>query len=171
MKKIVIKGINWILAGIMGLLGFAGCEKYDTPVYGVQYVEYGVPSAHYTVKGTVVNSADEKPIAGIRLGYSPEVWDEDAFGPPPEYGAASYVYVISNDEGEFILTQRLFPLSSNKKLSVYVEDIDGEENGLFRSKMVEVDFENTVSSGASGSWYKGEYTTTVTINLVEVEIE
>ena len=85
MKRFLIKGINWILAGIMGLFGFTSCRErgheWDFPVQP----EYGVPYASYTVKGAVVNEATDDPIAGIRVGYYPEDWDEDAFGPEPEY--------------------------------------------------------------------------------------
>ena len=153
MKKLFIKSTNWLLAGIMALFGFAGC-KYDTPLYGV-------PSADYTVKGTVVNEKDGKPITGIRVGFFPVGWHEDAFGPKPEYYLGPETFVISNTNGGFTLTNRDYG-----SFRVYLEDIDGEENGLFQPKKVDVDF-----SGASGSWDIGEFTVTTTIQLAEVEIE
>jgi len=51
-RRTFLKRMNWTLAGIIGLLGFAGCEKES--------------GTNYTVKGEVVNKEDGKPIAGIR---------------------------------------------------------------------------------------------------------
>ena len=161
-NKLLIKSTNWILAGLMGLFGFAGCDRFAVD-------EYGTPSAKYTVKGAVVNEATDKPIAGIRVGYYPVEWDEDAFGPEPEYGRKSNAFVLTDANGGFTLSEIMFP---NKEiLPVYLEDIDEEENGLFQSKIVPVDFSNAKHSGKPGNWYRGEYTVTQNIQLAEVEIE
>ena len=150
----------------MGLFGFTGC-----PISEDYVVEYGTPHADYTVKGAVVNEATGNPITGIRVGYYPEVWDEDAFGPEPEYWRQN-IYVITNTDGGFTLTTSLFPLGTgNMIVPVYIEDIDGQENGVFQSKMVAVDFSNAVHSGKPGTWYSGEYTVTTTIQLAEVTID
>ena len=174
MKKLLIKCTNWILAGIMGLLGFAGCDRTAVPMYGDpypnEYPEYGVPYTMYTVKGAVVNEATGEPIAGIRVGYYPEDWDEDAFGPEPEYGRESDAYVLSSTNGGFTLASDFFDYGKNLVLPVYIEDIDGEENGSFQSKKVEVDFSNAVQSGITGNWYGGEFTVTTNIQLAEIEI-
>ena len=166
MKKLFIKSTNWVLAGIMGLFGFTGGLVISCP-------EYGMPHADYTVKGSVVNEATGKPIPGIRLGFSPAEWDEEAFGPKPEdYYWKSNVYVKTNINGGFTLTDFMFPLRSNNPiLPVYAEDIDGEVNGLLQAKKVDVDFKNAVLIKKPKSWYKGGYTVTTTIKLVEVEIE
>ena len=164
MKRLLIKYTNWILASLMGLFGFTGCRLFDPSA-----TEYGVPSATYTVKGAVVNEATEVPIAGIRVGYSPEMWDEDAFGSEPEYGRESNAFVLTDANGGFTLSGIMFP---NKEiLPVYIEDVDEEENGLFQSKMEKIDFSNATHSEKSDSWYNGEYTITTTIKLAEVEIE
>ena len=164
MKKLFIKSTNWILAGIMALFGFTSCRFVRNM--------YAAPYADYTVKGTVVNETTGKPIAGIRLGYSPLEWNEDAFGPKPEYGRNYHTHVISNADGGFTLTDRMFPLQSdNKILPVYIEDIDGEENGLFQPQKIDIDFKDAVKGGKPSEWYNGEFTVTTTIQLVEVEVE
>ena len=171
-KKLFIKYVNWILASLISMLGFAGCYRiFESPKeYGPPPApEYGTPHADYTVKGAVVNKATGGPITGIRVGYYPQEWDEDVFGPPSVY-YGSKAYVITDTMGEFKLTATSFP-NSNNKLPVYVEDIDGEENGLFQPKMAEVDFSNAVHSGNPGHWYEGEYTVTTTIQLTEVKVE
>jgi len=163
-KKLFIKYVNWILASLISMLGFAGCYRiFESPK------EYGTPHADYTVKGAIVNEADGGPITGIRVGYFPDVWDEDVFGPPSVY-YGSKAYVITDTNGEFKLTANS-SRNSNNTIPVYVEDIDGEENSLFQPKMAEVDFINAVHSGKPGHWYDGEYTVTAIIQLTEIEID
>ena len=164
MKKLFIKSTNWILAGIIGLFGFAGCQDSEKEMR----VEYGVPSADFTVKGAVVNEKDGKPVAGIRVGYSPSEWNEEAFGPKPEYYWETAPFVISNTNGAFTLTAKGY--FRDNIATVYLEDIDGEENGLFPPKKVDVDFKGAVQSGKPSGWYGGVYTVTTTIQLVELEI-
>ena len=165
-KKGFIKGFNLVLAGLISLLGFVGCEKK-----GASYPldEYGSPHADYTVKGTVVNKATGKPIKGIRVGYYPVVQ------PEPEYGVIatsfqlkSRVIVLTDTDGAFELTDNFFP-EKNLTLPVYVDDVDGEENGFFQSEEFEVDFSEAEKSGASGHWYNGEYTMTVSFEQTEIE--
>ena len=164
MKRLLIKVTNSILASIMGLFGFTSCHER-----GLNKPEYGVPHADYTVKGSVIDEVTEEPIAGIRVGYSPVEWDEDAFGPEPEYHWEPDTYVISSANGGFTLTGSFFNEGKNAILPVYVEDIDGEENGSFQAKKVEVDFKDAVQSGKPDSWYGGEFTVTTNIQLAEVE--
>jgi len=170
-KKIYLtKGVNLILTGFLGFLGYAGCNLFTSCSYGIPYAEYGCPSADYTVKGAVVNNKECKtPIPGIRVGYSPQEWNEEVFGPQPEhYWAESNAYVITNTNGEFKLTGSFFDDGPHRKINVFVEDIDGETNGLFQSKMFEVDFKDSTHSGRPGNWYGGEFTITTTIQLAEI---
>ena len=76
-------------------------------------------------------------------------------------------YVLTNANGGFTLSGSMFP--DKNLIPVYVEDIDGEENGLFQSKMVEVDFNDAVQTEKPGNWYGGEFTITTTIQLTEIE--
>ena len=97
-RRTFIKKMNWALAGMIGMLGFSGCEKI-----GVE--EYGTPHADYTVKGAVTNKATGKPIAGIRVGYSCEFCGEYLYGvKPTPYKPKSHV--LTDAKGEFKLTDR-----------------------------------------------------------------
>ena len=158
-RRTFIKKINGVLAGIIGILGFASCENGQ--------MEYGTPHADFTVKGSVVNKANGKPIKGIRVGYSPEVWAMPMYGVAP----TSYQlkkHVLTDAKGEFKLTESAFD-SKNQIIPVYVEDIDGAENGSFQSENLQVDFSNAEHSGKQKHWYGGEYTVTVKVELTEME--
>jgi putative lipoprotein (rSAM/lipoprotein system) len=175
-RRVFIKKMNWALAGIIGMLGFAGCEKEkekekeDEKENGDNnLLEYGSPYADYTVKGAVVNKATKQPIEGIRVGYPDPNVVYALYGPPP----ASYElkpYVMTNTKGEFKLTGEFFP-EENKILPVFVEDIDDENNGLFKPEILQVDFKDAVHSGKSEDWYKGEFTVTLNVELTEIEKE
>jgi len=156
-RRAFLKKINWTLAGIIGMLGFGISCKKD--------IEYGSPYADYTVKGTVVNKATKKPIEGISVGYH---------NPDVMYGVVSTPYnpkshVFTNAKGEFKLTDEFFP-ENYKILPVYVRDIDGEKNGSFQSEALQVNFKDAVHSGKPKSWYHGEYTVTVNVELSEIDI-
>jgi len=161
-NRAFIKGTNWALTGLISFLGFTGCEKENL-------VEYGVPNADYTVKGAVVNKADGKPIEGIRVGYGREQ------GPITMYGIPSTPYtpkasVVTNSKGEFKLTENTFPVS-NQTIPVFIDDIDGEKNGLFNSDTLYVDFSKAERSKKSKGWYEGEHTITVKVELTEFKNE
>ena len=165
-KKAFLKGVNWALAAIITLLGFAGCDKI-----GVE--EYGTPHADYTVKGVVVDKTTQKPVTGIRVGYSPDSWPMLMYGVlPTPYQPKKHV--LTNDKGEFILKDdfsigQILMIDNVPTLPVYIEDIDGEKNGLFERQYVEVDFSKASLGGKQNSWYTGEYVVNQNIELTPVE--
>jgi len=155
-KRTFIKGTNWALAGLIGLLGFTNCNDDGR-------VEYGTPNADYTVKGTVVDKVSKKPIAGIRVSYgSPYLVPEYGILPTPYREMSS---VITNTNGEYKLTDNFFPVGKNQ-IPVFVSDIDGQENGLYSDTILNVDFKNAEHTTGKG-WYDGEFTVTVDVELTE----
>jgi hypothetical protein len=62
-------------------------------------------------------------------------------------------------------------MESENPISVFVQDIDGEENGLFQSERLEAAFSQAEHTGKAKSWYNGEYTITMNVELTEVETE
>jgi putative lipoprotein (rSAM/lipoprotein system) len=159
-RREFIKRMNWGLAGIIGMLGFGGCEKI-----GGNAKEYGTPHADYTVKGKVVNKATGKPIEGIRVGYGCNSCPVSEYGLiPTPFTPKSHV--LTNVKGEYKLTDSFFP-ENNLILPVYVEDIDGEKNGSFQSEILQVDFSKAERTGKPNSWYSGEYTVNVNVELTE----
>jgi putative lipoprotein (rSAM/lipoprotein system) len=154
MKKI-IKLINGLLAISLGLLGFSGCE-----ISGPD--EYGTPHADYTVKGKVTDNVTKKPVKGISFSYSPQV-SYLMYGPPP----ANYDYksVVSDDKGDYKLTDGLWPLLDDKSANLYITDIDGEKNGLYKDTIVVVNFDEAEKTKKTNGWYEGEFSVSKNIEL------
>ena len=159
-KKSFIRVFNLFLATLLTLLGFSNCTEPE--------VEYGVPNADYTVKGIVVNKTDAKPVKGIRIGFS-RVYPE----PVLMYGVVPQPYrSIKADTTDL---QGAYKLSDNFSvgeiqeniLPVYVQDIDGDENGAFNDTILNVDFENVKKTGKSTNWYDGEYSIDVKVELTK----
>ncbi|MEA4935818.1 MAG: radical SAM-associated putative lipoprotein [Paludibacter sp.] len=155
-NKSLIKTLNWVLAGLLAILGFSNCEPR---------VEYGTPNASYTVKGKVVNKEDLKPIKGIRIGYGLYP------GPVLMYGVIPAPYTqlaadSSNITGDYKLTQKFYAGDiPENETPVYVQDVDGNENGLFRDTVINVNFDNATRSGKRTDWYEGELSIELDIEL------
>ncbi|MCL1933909.1 MAG: radical SAM-associated putative lipoprotein [Candidatus Azobacteroides sp.] len=160
-NRAFIKGTNWALAGLISLLGFTGCKD--------NLEEYGSPSADYTVKGAVVNKTTGKPVGGIgiHIGYPGQT---TMYG-TPSTTYESKTYVTTDAKGEFKITTSFF-YTPNQTLSIYADDIDGEENGLFQSEVIQADFSNAEQSKKPNGWYQGEYTVTLgKVELTEIKEE
>ena len=149
MKKIyrpLIKGTNWVLAGLLSLLGFSNCKK-------IPY-EYGVPWGSYAIQGKVTDKATDEPIQGIevRLVYPPHL----SF-PPSEN--------VTDNNGDFKLPDVVFVDS----IPLIATDIDGEKNGLYRADTIYVDYGNAKHIGGGDGWFQGELVATADFKLEAVE--
>ena len=146
--KRLIKSMNGVLAGLLSILGFVGCENEESPV-----VMYGVMVPDYIIKGTVVNKETKKPIEGIRVSYESRF---DSYIEPS---------VLTDEKGEFSLTLggSFLPV-----VPVYAEDIDGEENGLFQPEQLDVDFSKAEYTPKPG---RVEVAVNVNVELTEIKGE
>lgn len=155
-SKAFIKTSNWILATLLTLLGFSNCEPQ---------VEYGVPNADYSVKGTVVDKVSSKPIKGIRVGFSsaPQIMLMYGVMPTPY---RTYKADTTDIKGVYDLTQH-FDIGEipENATPVFVQDIDGAKNGLYRDTVILVNFENAVRTGKQKNWDKGTLTVKQNIEL------
>ncbi|MDR3251420.1 MAG: radical SAM-associated putative lipoprotein [Tannerella sp.] len=158
--KLLVRSINWVLAGVLTLLGFGNCTKDNTEEYGVLTPEYGVPSAKYTVRGKIAGKADGKAVKGIRLGYAPSSSNFPEYG-VPLVGFNIAAAAVSDANGNFILSNYDIP-NPGSKVSIYVDDIDGDANGLFKSDTLHVDF-------SPAEQINGEFTVETDIQLTEEE--
>jgi putative lipoprotein (rSAM/lipoprotein system) len=157
-----MKGVNRILAALLTLLGFAGCETEETRV------EYGVPNADFIVNGTVVNSATGSPVKGIRISFIKpehrELMDDDM-----QATLDKYMTDTTETDGSFHIMNNTFPDLSTPT-PVYTQDLDGTENGgFFGTDSTMVDFSKAEHSGTPGRWYEGIYTVTTKAELTEKE--
>ena len=152
-RRAFIKKMNWGLAGIIGILGFGGCEKDSAAVC--------------TTKGTVINKETGKPIEGIQVEYG-SPW----LGPVPMYGTIGVAYtpkshVLTNANGEFQLTDHFnddeFVMNDKTRtLIVTVKDVDREKNGLFQQEQLLLDINKA-------EYERGEYTFIVNVGLTEIK--
>jgi putative lipoprotein (rSAM/lipoprotein system) len=168
MKKInnsILKRCNVIIAVLLGLLGFTNCETRE---------EYGSPQTDYIIKGKVVDKATGNPIPGIKVRAYGDSRSIVMYGvPPTDY---RYIYFTkdadtSNARGDYQLDgNSTYSIESLKDvpLSVQISDIDGAENGVYTTDTtIVVDFKDAVRTKKEKSWFDGEYTKTVNIELPE----
>ena len=114
---IISKTYVRLLAILLSWLGFSAIT--------VSCAKYGAPAGTYKAKGIVVSQKGETPIEGIRAVY--KIKPEATWGIDTAYTNQKGIFNLKGREENFIM---------------YVEltDVDGEKNGWFTGKNVEVDF-------------------------------
>lgn len=143
-----------LLAGILGVLGFTGCDGS-----GEELDMYGCPIVDFQVKGAVT-SENGDPLKGIQVVVR-TAWDNT----PHE---ADTVY--TDAKGEF-KSHELSSVSIDKQ-KVYFNDVDGEANGgAFKSDSIKLVDMDKKSLEEGDGWYKGtyEYATKDVVKLKEEE--
>lgn len=68
-----------------------------------------------------------------------------------------------------IISLKISPIPAflDDEITVYVVDINGNENGLYRDTVINVSFENAVKSGKTKKWYVGKLTLNVVLNYLK----
>ena len=134
---------NAVLTALLAMLGYESCSSDSV-------VEYGTPNADFQIKGQVTYEGGI-PIPGIRV-------------------RAPYSYIDGSD-GQSVLTDEngLFELDEFHSMlygKLYVEDIDGEDNGgEFQSDTINVwDLPKKEVEKGSG-WYEGKFEVNANIRL------
>jgi putative lipoprotein (rSAM/lipoprotein system) len=147
--RTITKGANWILAGILSILGFSGCEINN----GVE--EYGTPYATFSFHGKVANNA-KKPVKGIKV----EVCEGQGGYPVTDS-------VLTNETGQYSIQFQTFP---NENFRVIVSDIDGEANGSYQNDTIRVKIsDKDYYEKGNGSWNYGLASKEVDVVLKEKE--
>ena len=149
MKTRVIKAGRAVLGFLLALLGFSGCEY-------IGRCEYGCPHADYKLQGTVTDARTKQPVNNIRVVFC-------SGGLDAEY---SYKDTLYTDESGKI--ERDYPSMTidHTRLQVLLEDIDGDENGMYETQLLEK--ENLpVKQVKKGDkhWYQGAFTITADAEL------
>lgn len=149
MKSALRKGWKYLLGGIMALLGFGSCNKEKILDNGGTYVMYGQPTAHYRVIGTV-KDASKKPVKGIRVVIAPDdsPWSHDT--------------LYTDASGRFEKDQLKYTWPDEmKNVTVRFEDVDGAENGSYRTKELKrSDIQVKQTDKGKGAWFQGGFTVT-----------
>jgi len=138
-----------LAAAVLGLLGFASCDRI-----GFGLAMYGEPHADFRALGTVSDEAGH-PLEGIRVAIRQHLHFANT---------ANVVYdqndwyvddtLYTDDKGAYLLTRNIF--SSPNDVTVVFEDIDGEENGgEFASFQAEPEVKR-IKKG-DNSWYGGAF--------------
>jgi putative lipoprotein (rSAM/lipoprotein system) len=145
MHRSLIKGANWILSGILPLLGFSGCSEN----YGRE--EYGTPYATFSFYGTVTNNAGI-PVKNIKIEA----------GQPEEEHATNQT--TTDEEGKYSMTFELFPVDD---FQVIASDVDGEANGSYRNDTIPVKITKDDYYEQGKGWNSGSAAKEVNIVLKE----
>ena len=135
MRNLILRFCRWALP-FFGVSAAVSCDNvFTTPdMYGTMVAEYGVPVMEFVVKGKVTDADTGKPIKGVQVTS-----DE---GSEP---------VLTTETGDFECNGYAFP-DGNVKL--FFTDIDGKENGLYKSFDLEVALEK-IKEGSG--WNEGVY--------------
>lgn len=129
MKTKLLKFYSGILSSLLVLLGFASCGSDDD---GEQIYMYGVISATYKVKGSIVSEKTKDPVEGIQVVLVPTYNGEESI-----WGDT----ILTNAKGEFNLrgpSENFSGATFNLKIS----DVDGEANGSFDPEVKAVKIDN-----------------------------
>lgn len=147
MKTKLQRLTHYLIATLLGLLGFSACSDEEE---NDMVVEYGVPSADYIIKGSVTDEADN-PIEGIVI--APHEYAKHKF-PPFKTDASGYF----NSDTLYHINYGLPP--------IIFSDPDGEANGgSFENDTLSYQqFKVTQLEGGKG-WYDGVFELKADIKL------
>ena len=140
LQHFIQKYTNYVLAGLLSLLGFSSCGDAD--------LEYGTPHATYEIKGKVTDEAG-KPIPDVHVQCSTEYTRENS------HGYDRIPAVRTSSDGTYLSRFGEFPTSS---IRVVVTDVDGEANGSFQPDSVDIIITQKDYKKPSGHWDEGTAT-------------
>ena len=156
---------NAILASLLSMLGFSGCDGFGKDMYGSPIMEYGTPYADYQVKGVVTDEAGQ-PIPGIRVELAERV---EYVGEKGEQQIDDHGLDTLQTDARGEYKSRLLEdyANSSHYLKVIVEDVDGPANGgEFQGDTLSVsDLERKKIKEGDGGWYTGRYEYTGDVTL------
>lgn len=138
--RFILKGSNWILAGLLFMLGFnvVSCGVED---------EYGSPYAEFRVKGKVTDM-NGNPIGGVGITLKSTDDNKNLYPLAGDYEMV--MPPLTQEDGSYDITFNSFPEHS---LRIIAEDIDGPENGPFKTDSIDVEV-GDLEGGKS--WYMGK---------------
>ena len=165
-KKIFIKGFNWVLAGILGMLGFTGCGKVSW-----NDVEYGTPNADFKIKGVVVSKTTGIPVEGVQVTVPRVVYHQRPTSSfIPDQSVITYPVndtLYTKGKGDF--TYNYTGIPTNDSINFIIKFEDTAEIKRFKTDSVKVTFFSSELKGGDNRWYVGAATKEVEIKLDDQE--
>ena len=178
MKVRFLKLKNWLLVSLMSALGLSSCHCHrqlaEPEEQGASAVKereemklmYGVPTMNYMIRGQV-KDADGKPVKDVRvnmLEHGMEISDGELQGDPERVKVwLDATSVATDKDGRFVLTNNGRP---REQVRLLVRDVDGNANGSFRNRLLEVDVSPTdVDRTNAGGWNQGTFNKDLQIQL------
>lgn len=145
----ILKGFNWILAGLLSLLGFSvtSCGATD---------EYGSPYAEYELKGKVTDMNGD-PIQGIEINYG-GIYNNVL---SPSYINEIYKSPQTQKDGSYDIKFEDSPMGI---VRIIAKDIDGPENGSFETDSIDVKIEEFEGGK---SWFHGK----AKVNIPDIKLK
>lgn len=145
MKRKILKKSNKLISILLSLLGIGGTYTFSGCDDGTASAEYGTPSATFRVYGKVTSEDGEKiPYIKVNMHYDS---------------------TFTNENGDYTIVIGSFPQS--QEFFGEFTDVDGAMNGLYQSKDTIVEFKDPQFVNGDGSWYSGEASKKVDIQLEE----
>lgn len=158
MKKFsqtLIKGMNWMLLGILTLLGFPNCKNTSAD-------EYGTPYAEYVIKGKVVGEK-ENPLIGIPVIVRAEFTKKNGVILDNYHLYTDTVY--TDQQGEYIQQRTDFP--SELDMTVIANGVEEKNDATYATDSIKFNITGKDFSGGDG-WYRGKVEKTApTVKLGE----
>ena len=145
----ILKGFNWILAGLLSLLGFSvtSCGATD---------EYGSPYAEYELKGKVTDMNGD-PIQGIEINYGGIYKNVLS----PSHISEIYKSPQTQKDGSYDIKFEDSPMGI---VRIIAKDIDGPENGSFETDSIDVKIEEFEGGK---SWFHGK----AKVNIPDIKLK
>jgi putative lipoprotein (rSAM/lipoprotein system) len=155
-NRFFLRHFNAILVVLLGVFGFSSCNSNLEDEGGL--LMYGTPTANFKIKGTVVDETNKQPIEGIQVKIISTFTDNN-----DKEHIVFETENITNTKGNF---EFIIPKIDGLPLSAHISDIDGEKNGLFEDKIIEIDLKDAEKTKpGDNSWFIGEFTKTLNVEL------
>ena len=156
--------VKSLIGSLLALLGFQSCDPstiFEGPdMYGPGPVEYGCPTAVFKFKGEATDEQG-KPVPGIRIAVFPNS-EEDQYYP------RDTMFTGTDGKVDSVLTYNWPEIEG---IVVKFEDVDGAENGSFKTKELKGKAVTIEQTQEGGRWFKGEFTITAKAVLEKKEGE
>ena len=177
MKIKYLKIKNWFLVTLMGAMGLSSCHCHkelaepqpeNPPVQDQERIRlmYGVPTMNFMIRGQG-KDANGIPVRDIRVNMlerGMDVENGELQGDPENVQRfLDNTSVRTDDEGRFTIQNSGLP---QQQVRLLVRDVDGRENGEFRSQVVDMKVEDKdVDRTNAGGWNQGTFNKEVKIRL------